>query len=68
MFDVTFSVNQYDHEGDIIEQGLYLDFGHTSIKVATSISEFDDLIEQLVAIRKEVSENYIDFQDLSANV
>lgn len=56
--DITFTVNQYDKDGDIIEEGIYLNFGDTTVKVATNFTEFKTIIWQMEKIVKEISENY----------
>ena len=35
----TFSVNEYDKDGDISESGIFLHFGIAKIKVAESVEE-----------------------------
>lgn len=57
---VYFSVNDYDFEGDLIDKNIRLHFGDTSIKVAETIKEFDDFIEQLQKMRDEIVDNYSD--------
>lgn len=55
---VTFSVNQYDHEGDVYEEGVYLHFDGGFIITLSSVDELDKMIENLQDIRNEIKENY----------
>lgn len=54
---VTFSVNEYDYEGDIMEKGIYLHFNNTRIKVADTIEEYEKLVDDLESIVDELNEN-----------
>ena len=54
----TFSINQYDVEGDAYDHGIWLHYGHTSIRVARTLKGFRAHIKQLVGIAKEISEEY----------
>lgn len=44
-----FSVNRHDRDGDgdITEEGVFLEFGDTSVKVCESPAEFDQFVEYL---------------------
>lgn len=55
--DVTFSINEYDFEGDIMEKGIFLHFGHTKIKVANTMEEYEDFLINLYSIKTELREN-----------
>lgn len=55
--NVTFSINEYDFEGDIVEKGIYLHFGHTKIKVADNMEEYEDFLINLYTIKTELLEN-----------
>lgn len=57
-FSVMFSINRYDYEGDIIEEGIFLHFDNTSMKIGESLDDLDNLIFTLASIREEISENY----------
>lgn len=57
--DITFSINQYDKDGDVIDKGIFLNFGDTSIKVAANFAEFKTIVWQMEKIVKEISENWI---------
>jgi hypothetical protein len=53
----TFSINQYDNEGDIYEEGIYLHYGHTSIRIATTLRGFKAHIKHLQGMVDEIAEN-----------
>jgi len=53
---VLYSINRYDRDGDISEEGIYLHFEDTIIKVADNIKDFDKFCEQIIDINKEVQE------------
>lgn len=55
--NVTFSINEYDFEGDIVEKGIYLHFGHTKIKVANTIEEYAAFVNDLEEMKGEIYEN-----------
>ena len=54
MIDITFSISRYDYEGDKVEDGIYLHFGDTCVKVADSPSEAPQLLEQIRVIVEEI--------------
>jgi hypothetical protein len=58
MNEVTFSVNNYDNEGDISQLGIYLHFGETRIRVAENLTDFKKFQNELDATYKEIKENY----------
>lgn len=53
-----FSINEYDKDGDISEEGIFLHFGDTRIKVGNSLKELELLENNIYGIRKELEENY----------
>lgn len=55
---VTFSVNSYDRDGDILDDGVFLHFGNTAIKVADNFQDFLVFTEKIEKIKKEISESY----------
>jgi len=55
---VTFSVNSYDWDGDIMDAGIFLHFGNVRIKVAETGLEFQEFINNLEQMRNEISDNY----------
>ena len=54
----TFTVNDYDSDGDIFKKGIFLHFGETRIKAADSIDEFRQIIEHFERMVDEIEENY----------
>ena len=53
----TFSINQHYNEGDVYVEGIYLHYGHTSIRVATTVRGFMAHIEHLKNMVDEIAEN-----------
>ncbi len=53
----TFSINSHDADGDVYERGIYLHYGHTAIRVATSLRGFVAHIKSLSGMVDEVAEN-----------
>ena len=53
-----FSINEYDKDGDICETGIFLHFGETRIKIAESVSDITEFINNIKNIQKEIVENY----------
>ena len=54
---VTYSLSQYDKDGDEIEHGVFLYFDHNvAIRVCESVEDFDAVLAQLVAIRNEIQQ------------
>ena len=59
-YDISFSVNRYDGDGDIYEEGIYLHFGDdVSIRFADSIEDFNNKLKRLRNIRDEIIETYV---------
>lgn len=63
----TWSLNRYDEDGSPYDKGIFLNFGHTIIKVGESIEDLDTLIVQLGKCRAQVNERKhelsFDFKD-----
>jgi len=53
----TFSINQHDKDGAVYNTGIYLHYGHTSIRVATTLRGFKAHIAHLAAMGDEIAEN-----------
>jgi hypothetical protein len=53
---ILFSKNEYDYEGDLVEECIHLHVENFSVKLK-GIDELHDLIEQLKNIHKEIEEN-----------
>ena len=58
MVDILFSVNSYDKDGDIFEEGVFLHFGDTRVKVAANKDDVQALPEKIKNIVDEINENY----------
>lgn len=56
--NITFSVNDYDSDGDIVERGIFLHFGDASVKAADSMLAFREIVEQMEAIIREIEETH----------
>ncbi len=56
----TFSINDYDSDGDVVESGVFLHFHETKIKVANSDFDFVSFIDHLKGMHKEIVENWDD--------
>lgn len=56
--NITFSINRYDYEGDKIEDGLFLHFGGTCVKVADDHRKAPRLKENIDKIVAEIVDNY----------
>jgi len=50
----TFSVNRYDKDGDVWEDGVYLHFGMASLKVADTREEYKNFVERLKFMESEI--------------
>ncbi len=55
---VMFSVHHYDHEGTVIEKGIFLHFGHCRVLVALTPEEFQQLVDRLNRMSAEIADNY----------
>lgn len=53
---VMFSVNRYDKDGDVVEKGVYLWFGETSVRVAGGLDDFKKFLERLNGMAPEIEE------------
>ena len=54
--DIFFTINRYDRDGDLIDNGIFLHFDETIIKVAETIEEYDKVINHVISIKKEIIE------------
>lgn len=53
----TFTLNEYDSDGDISKKGVFLHFGkNIKIRVSDSIVQFSWFIHELEKIEKELEE------------
>lgn len=58
LYDILFSVNDYDRDGDINDEGIFLHFAETKVKVADNLDEFKIVVERIAEMTKEIEENY----------
>lgn len=55
----SFSINSYDRDGDVLEEGIYLHHGEFSrVRVATTMRGFKAYIYSLQSMVEEIEENY----------
>jgi hypothetical protein len=59
----SYSINDYDKDGDETEEGIYLHFGPVRIQVAENLIGFDQFIKHLQSIKSEIEENYSSFEE-----
>ena len=52
--DITFSLSMQSRDGDCIEHGVFLHFGHTTIKVAETVEEFQQIVPHMQSIADEM--------------
>jgi hypothetical protein len=53
---VYFNVGEFDQDGDLITDGIYLHFGETRIRVAEDIEGYRDFVSELQRMEKEIEE------------
>jgi len=53
----TFSINRYDQDGNIAENGIFLHYGHTMIKIAKTVRGFKAHIDCLKSMIDEIEES-----------
>ena len=58
--DITFSVNDYDEDGHLMDRGVYFHLGDTRIKMCGTIEEFTDIVSQVNKIQEELEDGYYD--------
>jgi hypothetical protein len=54
----TFSLNEYDVDGDVNDTAIFLHFGDFRLKVAENMEQYQAFIDHLETIKTELSENY----------
>ncbi|RNB59477.1 hypothetical protein EDM57_04870 [Brevibacillus gelatini] len=55
--DATFSVNQYDKDGDVVDECVLVHIGTTILRFST-VSQLDVFIERLQTISSEIKGSY----------
>lgn len=58
MNDISFSVNTYDHDGDLIDNCILLHLSNNTILRVENLDELENMIEQLYNIKVEIEQNY----------
>lgn len=53
----SFSINDYDRDGDIYQDGIFLHFGDTRIKAAETLDEFKKWPDMFKKMIDEIEEN-----------
>ena len=56
--EISFSINEYDSWGDCIDEGIFLHFGDTKIRVTNTLEEFDIMINRLSRMVNDIRKNY----------
>jgi hypothetical protein len=59
--EITFSINDYDRDGDLTESGVYLHFGTTRVRVCDSVDEFSEVFTQLEKMKNEIVNGYVKY-------
>jgi len=53
----SFSINRNDTDGDVWEEGVYLHFGDTTVRVAKSKEEYKNFVSYLRFMEAEILES-----------
>ena len=53
----SFSINDYDDEGDIYSKGVFLHFGDTRLKIGSSVDDLKELAASILRSAAEIEEN-----------
>lgn len=56
--NIIFSIDEYDNEGDVTEEGVFLHFDNTRIKIVDNKDDFYLFTELIKIIEQEIKENY----------
>lgn len=59
IYDVCFSVHEYDKDGYPMDEGIFLHFGGTRVKVARKFEEFQAIVARISGMEKEIEETYV---------
>jgi hypothetical protein len=51
-----FAINQYDKDGDITSEGIWLSFGETRIRVASDVKDWEEFVEWIASMTQEIRE------------
>jgi hypothetical protein len=56
--DISFSIGDFDANGDVFEKGIYFHFGDTRIKMSDTLDELKELSVTIQEIVTEIEENW----------
>jgi hypothetical protein len=56
--EILFSVNEYDRDGDVTEEGIFLHFGGTRVKAAENIGDFRAIVDCMKSMVREIDDYY----------
>jgi len=51
---ITFSIDSHDRDGDVCEDGIFIHFGNTRIRVAGSFLEYLSFLTELRSMAPEI--------------
>ena len=51
---ITFSIGSHDRDGDVCEDGIFIHFGNTRIRVAGSFLEYLSFLTELRSMAPEI--------------
>lgn len=55
--EASFSVNQYDNDGDIVDECILVHMGNTILRFST-VNQLDSFVQRLKSLSKEIKKNY----------
>jgi hypothetical protein len=53
---ISFSINEYDQDGDVTGEGIYLHIGPVRVRVGSTVDELRALAKQLEDIAREIED------------
>lgn len=57
--NVLFKIGEYDRDGDLMSEGIYLSFGDTTtVRIADNLKGFKEFIKHLESMVDEIEECY----------
>ena len=57
-YDLTFSVNLHDNDGDVYEEGILIHLGNGTILQFSDFNNYERFIKDLDGMRTEIKRNY----------
>jgi len=54
---ITWSIGEFDSDGDTFDDGVFLHFGTARIRAADNVDHLLDLLEKLISSEKEMREH-----------